>query len=64
MVLIEEGADPPLPVAHSVVEAFDAPLLIDDHGLLVRAGIGLATASDDDAEVSPDGLLEQADVAV
>ena len=63
-VLIEHGADHPLLVAHRVVDAFGAPFHIDGHSLIVRPSIGLATASADDAEVSPDSLLKQADVAM
>ncbi len=63
-VLIEEGADSPSVVAERVGEAFRAPFVIDGHTLTVRPSIGLASASADAAQVSAEGLLKQADVAM
>ena len=63
-VLIEDGADNALLIAHRVVDAFDAAFVIDGHSVLQRPSIGLATASPHDADVSPDGLLKQADLAM
>lgn len=63
-VLLEGRADNSQLVAHRVVQAFDAPFLIDGHDLLVRPSVGLAVASDKGSDPSADGLLKQADVAM
>jgi diguanylate cyclase (GGDEF)-like protein len=63
-VLLEGRATDSHLVAHRVVQAFDAPFLIDGHDLLVRPSVGLALASDKGADASADALLKQADVAM
>ena len=63
-VLLEGRAEDSHLVAHRVVQAFDAPFLIDGHDLLVRPSVGLAVASDRGADASADALLKQADVAM
>lgn len=54
------------PIARRVVEAFDAPFVIDGRELLIRPSVGLAVAGeagpDSDREV--DELLKRADVAM
>jgi diguanylate cyclase (GGDEF)-like protein len=63
-VLLEGRAGDAHVVAHRVVQAFDAPFLIDGHDLLVRPSVGLAVASGKGADASADALLKQADVAM
>ena len=47
-----------------MVQAFEEPFLIDGHDLLIRTSVGLAVASTREPEISADGLLKQADVAM
>lgn len=63
-VLLEGRADDSQLVAHRVVQAFEAPFLLDGHDLLVRPSVGLAVAADKGSDASPDALLKQADVAM
>ena len=63
-VLMEGWADHSRLVAHRVVQAFEEPFLIDGHDLLIRTSVGLAVASTGEPEISADGLLKQADVAM
>ena len=63
-VLMEGWADHSRLVAHRVVQAFEEPFLIDGHDLLIRTSVGLAVASTREPEISADGLLKQADVAM
>ncbi|MDT5213366.1 MAG: hypothetical protein QOK18_1605 [Mycobacterium sp.] len=63
-VLMEGKAEHSRLVAHRVMAAFDDLFLIDGHDLLLRPSVGLAVASADDTEISPDALLKQADVAM
>src|SRR5437899_2084233 len=63
-VLLEGRAEDSHLVAQRVVQAFDAPFLIEGHDLLVRPSVGLAVASDKGSEASADALLKQADVAM
>ena len=63
-VLLEGRAEDSHQIARRVVQAFDAPFLIDGHDLLVRPSVGLAVASDKGSDASADALLKQADVAM
>ncbi|MGX9791099.1 putative bifunctional diguanylate cyclase/phosphodiesterase [Mycobacterium sp. MMS18-G62] len=63
-VLMEGPADHSRRVAQRVVQAFDEPFFIDGHDILVRPSIGLAVVPSDDRDVSADGLMKQADVAM
>jgi diguanylate cyclase (GGDEF)-like protein len=60
-VLLEGRAEDSHLVAHRLVQAFDAPFLIDGHDLLVRPSVGLAVASDKSSDASADALLKQAE---
>ncbi|MGV0992781.1 MAG: putative bifunctional diguanylate cyclase/phosphodiesterase [Mycobacterium sp.] len=60
-----EGVAPQLDVlARHVLAAFEEPIVVDGHELLVRPSIGLAVAAADATEVSADDLLKQADLAM
>ena len=63
-VLMEGRAEHARLIAHRVVQAFDDPFSIDGRDLVMRPSVGLAVASPEDAEVSADQLLKQADVAM
>ncbi len=63
-VLIEDGADNALLVAHNVAEAFTPGFVFEGHPLTVRASIGLATATAEARDVSSETLFKQADLAM
>jgi diguanylate cyclase (GGDEF)-like protein len=63
-ILVEDGPDHPLQVAHRVVKAFDAPFLVDGYSITVHPSVGLAVGSAADIEVSADTLLKRADIAM
>jgi diguanylate cyclase (GGDEF)-like protein len=63
-VLMEGRAEHSRLVAHRVVHAFDKPMPIEGHDLLLRPSVGLAVASADDPDISADELLKQADIAM
>ncbi|MET0475102.1 MAG: bifunctional diguanylate cyclase/phosphodiesterase [Mycobacterium sp.] len=64
-VLLEEGPDSPLIVAHRICDAFDLPFNIDGHDVFVRPSVGVAVGSAvGDAESSAETLLKQADLAM
>lgn len=50
--------------AEDVVEAFDRPFVIDGQELRLRAGVGLATTSDTEHDLSADVLHKRAEVAL
>ncbi len=50
--------------AERVVDAFDSPIVVDGHHLLVRPSLGLAIVDAGDAGVTGDELLKQADIAM
>jgi len=62
-ILIERD-DSPSVVANRVIDTFDEPFTIDGQQLLIRPSVGLAIASAEIPDVSADGLLKQADVAM
>ncbi|OBB59991.1 diguanylate phosphodiesterase [Mycobacterium sp. 852013-51886_SCH5428379] len=63
-VLLEDQVDRSNEVAQRVVEAFDAPFVLDGHDLLMRPSVGLAVTGKDDAAVSGDELFKRADAAM
>lgn len=64
-ILLEEGPDAPLIVAHRICDAFDLPFTVDGHDVFMRPSVGVAVGT---AESDPDGsaeiLLKQADLAM
>jgi diguanylate cyclase (GGDEF)-like protein len=64
-VLIEDGPEPPLVVAHCIFDAFDEPFTVDGHDVLMRPSVGVASGiAHSDPEASADTLLKQADLAM
>jgi len=63
-VLIEEGADESLDIAHRVVNAFNATFTIDGQALAMRASVGLVPAQPQAQSVSASQLLKCGDVAM
>ncbi|MCX2932836.1 bifunctional diguanylate cyclase/phosphodiesterase [Mycobacterium sp. CVI_P3] len=51
-------------IARRVVEAFDAPFVVDGHDLAIRPSAGVAAADTDGSAVDTDMLLKQADTAM
>ncbi len=64
VVLMEGDTEDARRVAQQVLRAFDEPFAIDGHALSLCPSAGLAAATADDPELSPDALLKQADVAM
>ncbi len=62
-ILVEGGAEQSQVSAQRVRAAFDVPITLEGHDLLVRPSLGLAVAAVDQA-VSSDDLLKQADLAM
>jgi diguanylate cyclase (GGDEF)-like protein len=64
-ILIEDGTESPLALAHRVLEAFDEPFVIDGQQLYMHPSIGLASGT---AAENPESIaatvLKQADVAM
>jgi diguanylate cyclase (GGDEF)-like protein len=63
-VLLEGRTEQSRLVAQKLMAAFDDLFLIDGHDLLLRPSIGLAVATADDTELSAQGLVRHADVAM
>jgi diguanylate cyclase len=64
-VLIEDGPEPSLVVAHRIFDAFDAPFTVDGHDVFMRPSVGVASGvAHGDAEASADTLLKHADLAM
>ena len=63
-VVMEGRADHARLVAHRVLKAFDRPLPVEGHDLLLRPSVGLAVMTADGPEISADVLLKQADIAM
>ncbi len=63
-VLMEGDADASRLVAQRVVQTFERPFAINGQDLLVRPSVGLAVATVDNPDITADGLLKQADVAM
>ncbi|MGV1006542.1 MAG: putative bifunctional diguanylate cyclase/phosphodiesterase [Candidatus Nanopelagicales bacterium] len=51
-------------IARQLLAAFDEPITVDGHELLIRTSIGLAVASAESVGASADDLLKQADIAM
>ncbi|MDT5330289.1 MAG: hypothetical protein QOF31_1586 [Mycobacterium sp.] len=63
-ILLEDGSDPAQLIPRRVVEAFDAPFLVDGYRLTIRPSVGLADQSAANVKTSADTLLKQADIAM
>ncbi|HET7740475.1 MAG TPA: GGDEF domain-containing protein, partial [Mycobacterium sp.] len=64
-VLIEDGPEPSLVVAHRIFDAFDAPFTVDGQDVFMRPSVGVASgAAHGDPEASADTLLKHADLAM
>ena len=57
------GLEFPVIIAQRIIEAFDQPLVIDDHSLFASCSIGIVVA-DPDLHRQPDDLLRDADTAM
>ncbi|GAC1037484.1 EAL domain-containing protein [Pseudomonas sp. No.117] len=57
------GLDSPVAIAQRIIEAFDRPLVIDDHSLFASCSIGIVVA-DPALHRQPDDLLRDADTAM
>ena len=65
LVVMEGGDDDFHPIARRITEAFGEPFEVAGQQLVVRPSVGLAVASgDDDAQLSAEVLLNQADAAM
>jgi diguanylate cyclase (GGDEF)-like protein len=64
-ILLEQGPESPLIVAHRICDAFDQPFTIDGNDVFVRPSVGVAVGSAlGDADGSAETLLKQADLAM
>lgn len=57
------GLESPVAIAQRIIEAFDRPLVIDDHSLFASCSIGIVVA-DASLHRQPDDLLRDADTAM
>lgn len=64
VMLLEGGADDHQMVARRAVEAFGRPFEVDGHEIMLRPSLGVATADDDEPEVSAELLMRRADLAM
>lgn len=51
-------------VAGRVLETFDRPFVIDGEKMLLRPSVGIAVASSDEPELTPEALMRRADLAM
>jgi diguanylate cyclase len=63
-VVIEGGDEDSHPVARRIAEAFTAPFDVFGQQVVVRPSVGLAVAAPDDAQLTAEVLLNQADAAM
>ncbi|WP_196810008.1 bifunctional diguanylate cyclase/phosphodiesterase [Mycobacterium sp. 360MFTsu5.1] len=63
-VLMDGGVEHGRAVADRLVQAFADPFIIDGHDLLIRPSVGLAVATDGEADLTADELLARAAAAV
>ncbi|KAB7757676.1 diguanylate phosphodiesterase [Mycolicibacterium mucogenicum DSM 44124] len=63
-VLMDGGVEHGRAVADRLVQAFAEPFIIDGHDLLIRPSVGLAVATDGEADLTADELLARAAAAV
>lgn len=63
-VLLESDVDDSNLVAQRVIEAFNKPFLVDGQNILMRPSVGVAVASPDEPDLSPDSLTKRADIAM
>jgi diguanylate cyclase len=64
VLLLEGREDQSYLVAGRVVEAFDQPFVIDGEKMLVRLSVGIAVASSDEPDLTPEALIKRADRAM
>lgn len=64
-ILLEDGPDSPLVVAHRIFDAFDDPFPVDGHDVFMRPSVGVATGpADGTDDATAAALLKQADQAM
>lgn len=63
-VLLGGGADSGHLVASRLVEAFDEPIIVDGHEILLYPSVGMAIASSSEPDLSPVALVQRADIAM
>lgn len=64
IMLLEGGADDHQMVVQGVVDAFERPFEIDDNEVFLRPSLGVATACEDEPDVSAQTLMTRADLAM
>jgi diguanylate cyclase (GGDEF)-like protein len=63
-VLIRSVPDAATIIAERIIEAFDAPFSLNSEKVFIHPSVGLAIAPADEADVTADDLMRQADVAL
>ena len=63
-LLLEGRVDRSQLIAKNVVEAFDEPFVIDGQEMLLRPSVGMAVASAAEPDLTPEGLVTRADMAM
>lgn len=63
-LLLEGPFDDSHQVAQRVVEAFNDPFVVDGQQLLMRPSVGMAIATPDEPELTPDTLVRRANIAM
>lgn len=64
MMLLEGDADDHQMVAQRVVEAFERPFEVDENEVFLRPSLGVATAGEDEPDLSAEVLMTRADLAM
>ncbi|MCW2734041.1 MAG: diguanylate cyclase/phosphodiesterase [Mycobacterium sp.] len=64
-ILLEDGSEPPLTVAHHVFDAFDQPFVLDGREVFMRPSVGVSSEfTGVGPENSAESLFKQADLAM
>ncbi|AFM17032.1 diguanylate cyclase (GGDEF) domain-containing protein [Mycolicibacterium chubuense NBB4] len=63
LLLEGDAADSHL-IAKRVVDAFGEPFVVDGQDMLMRPSVGVAVAAPDERELTPEALVERADIAM
>ncbi|MGK2867789.1 MAG: diguanylate cyclase domain-containing protein, partial [Mycobacterium sp.] len=64
VMLLEGDADDHEIIVQRVVEAFERPFAVDDNEVFLRPSLGVATASEDEPDLSAEILMTRADLAM
>jgi diguanylate cyclase (GGDEF)-like protein len=63
-LLLEGRVDRSQLIAKSVLEAFEEPFVIDGQEMLLRPSVGMAVTSSAEPDLTPEGLVTRADLAM